>query len=60
MGATPVRELAWVESHEHRVKRWRGRLAAARLVGGGGDGALADGFGVAGRHPKAVAGKRLA
>jgi hypothetical protein len=51
-------EGARVEGHEHRVQGRRGRLAAA--LAGGGNGALADGFGVAGRHPEAVAGEGLA
>jgi hypothetical protein len=54
----PDRELAVVEGHEHRVKAWGGRPAAA-LVGGV-DGALSDGLGVAGRHAQPVAGKRFA
>jgi hypothetical protein len=47
-----------VERHKHRVKAGGGRSAAAlaRCV----DRALADGLGVARRHPKAVAGERLA
>jgi hypothetical protein len=58
LGATPGGELARVERHEHRVKRRRSRRAGA--FAGGGDGALADGFGVAGRHAEAVAGEGLA
>jgi hypothetical protein len=47
-----------VERHKHRVKARGGRPTAA--VAGGLDGALADRLRVAGRHPKAVAGERLA
>jgi hypothetical protein len=42
-----------VEGHEHRVQGRGGRLAGA-LVGGG-DGPLADRFGVGGGHAEAVA-----
>jgi len=51
-------ESARVEGRKHRVQAWGGRLAAA-LVGGG-DGALADGLGVAGWHAQAVATEGLA
>jgi hypothetical protein len=54
----PDRDLTVVERHKHRVKARGGRLAAA-LVGRV-DGALADGFGVARWHPKAVAGEGFA
>ena len=58
LGATPGGELARVERHEHRVKRRRSRRAGA--FAGGGDGALADRLGVAGRHAQAVPGEGLA
>jgi hypothetical protein len=45
------------QGHEHRIERRRGRRAAP--LAGGGDGALADRLGVAGRHAEAVPGKRL-
>jgi hypothetical protein len=38
-----------VEGRKHRVQAWGGRLAAA--LAGGGDGPLADGFGVGGACP---------
>jgi hypothetical protein len=51
-------EGARVERHEYRLQGWGGRLAGA-LVGGG-EGPLADRFGVAGRHAQPVAGDGLA
>jgi hypothetical protein len=50
MGTARSGELARIERHKHRIQARDGRLAAA-LVGGG-DGPLADGFGVAGRHAR--------
>jgi hypothetical protein len=60
LGRRPLsgREGARVEGHKHRVQAWTGRLAAA--LAGGGDGALADGFGVGGGHAEAVAGEGFA
>ena len=52
------REGTRVERHKHRVQGRGGRLPAA-LAGGVG-GALADGFGVAGRHAEPVVGEGLA
>ena len=57
MGATRSRELTLVEGHEHRVEGRRGGLAGT--LGGRGDGALADGLGVAGGHAQPMAGERL-
>jgi hypothetical protein len=51
-------EGAGIEGHDHRVQARGGRLAAA--LAGRGDGALADGLGVAGRHAEAVAGEGVA
>jgi hypothetical protein len=51
-------EGARIERSKHRVQGLGGRLAAA--VAGGGDGALADGGGVAGGHSQAVAGEGFA
>src|SRR5215207_83179 len=51
-------EGARVEGHKHRVQCWGVRLAGA--LAGGGDGALADGLGVAGGHAEAVASEGLA
>jgi hypothetical protein len=50
-----AREGTGIEGHEHRVQGLGGRLAAA--LAGGGDGALADGGGVASGHAEAVAGE---
>ena len=47
-----------VEGRKHRIQWRRGGLAGA--LAGGGDGPLADGLGVAGRHAKAVATEGLA
>ena len=54
----PGREGARVEGHKHWVKARRRRLTAA--LAGGGDAPLADGVGVAGRHPEPVAGEGFA
>src|SRR5215211_5438980 len=54
----PRRESVRVEGGKHRVQRRGDRLAAA--LAGCGDGPLADGFRVAGRHAEAVAGEGLA
>jgi hypothetical protein len=58
MGAAQGEELARVEGHEHRVEGRGGGLAGA--AAGGGDGALADGLGVAGGHAQPVSLKGLA
>jgi hypothetical protein len=50
--------LARVEGHEYRVQRRCRRRSGA--LAGGGDGALADGFGVTGRHAQAMAGEGFA
>ena len=47
-----------VEGHEYRVQRRGDRLPGA--LAGGGDGALADGLGVAGWRAQAVAGEGFA
>jgi hypothetical protein len=54
----PRRERIRVEGGKHRVQRRGDRLAGA--LAGGGDGALADGFGVADGHAQAVAGEGFA
>jgi hypothetical protein len=51
-------EGARVERRKHGVKGRGGRLAGA--LAGGGDGALADRFGVAGGHAEVVATEGLA
>jgi hypothetical protein len=53
----PDGELAVVAGHKQRVQARGGRPAAA--LAGGLDGALPDGFGVAGRHAQPVAVKAL-
>jgi hypothetical protein len=59
-GRRPIsgREGAGVEVGKHRIQRGGGGLASA--LTGGGDSPLADGFRVAGGHPKAVAGEGCA
>jgi hypothetical protein len=52
LGATPGRELTGVERHKHPVKRRRGGRAGTSA--GGGEGALANRLGVAGRHAQSV------
>jgi len=54
----PGREGAGIKRHEHRVKGRCDRLAGA--LAGGGDGPLADGFGVGGGHAEAVASEGFA
>jgi hypothetical protein len=54
----PRRERMRVEGDKHRVQRRGGWLAAA--LAGGGNGALADGFGVASGRAQAVAGEGFA
>jgi hypothetical protein len=56
--ATSGGKLALVQGREHRVKRRHGWRADA--LAGGGDGALADRFGVAGGHAEAMAGEGFA
>jgi hypothetical protein len=68
LAADPLVQLGWcpfsgregarVERRKHRIQGRGGRLAGA--LAGGGDGALADRFGVGGWHAQAVAGEGLA
>jgi hypothetical protein len=54
----PRRERMWVEGDKHRVQRRGDGLAGA--LAGGGDGPLADRFGVGGGCAQAVAGEGFA